>query len=96
MAEPFSEGETGRRIAASAAVAIYLAALQSLQLEGFVQVGSLQVPLGGFEPATIVFLCVLLRLFWTDRLSAVLAVSSAWTLCLSLAFRGLFGIPLPG
>jgi len=89
-------GETSRRLQAIGAVAVYIGALQGLGFETFVPLGSLQIPLGGFEPATIIFLSVLLRLFWTDSLSRIVAVSAGWTLCLSLAFRGLFGIPLPG
>ena len=88
--------ESARRIAAAGAVAVYLGALETLSLEGFVPVFGGQIPIGGFEPATIIFLTALLRLFWTDRLASVLTVSVGWTLCLSFAFRGLFGIPLPG
>ncbi|SHG83284.1 tripartite tricarboxylate transporter TctB family protein [Marivita hallyeonensis] len=90
------DSEIARRIAAAGAVAVYLAALQTLSLEGFVAILGRQIPIGGFEPATIVFLTALLRLFWTDRLAAVVTVSVGWTLCLSFAFRGLFGVPLPG
>ncbi len=90
------DGETGRRLIAIAAIGIYLVALQSLAVEGFVPLGGQQIPVGGFEPATIIFLSVLLRLFWTARLTPVVGVATVWTLCLSLAFRGLFGIPLPG
>lgn len=88
--------ETARRALAASAVAVYLGALQVITLEGFVPLLGRQVPVGGFEPATIIFLSVLLRVFWTERLFPVVAVATGWTLCLSLAFRGLFGIPLPG
>lgn len=88
--------ETARRLAASVAICIYLASLQVLDAEGFIEVFGTQVPLGSFEPSTIILLAALLRLFWTQKLAAVVAVSTVWTLCLSIAFRGLFGIPLPG
>lgn len=90
------DGEAARRTQAAFAVAVYIAALQGLGIEGFLPVFGAQIPFGGFEPVTIVFLSVLLRLFWTERLAATVGVSVGWTLCLSLAFRGLFGIPLPG
>ena len=97
MPEPHRDpGEGMRRLVAIVAVAGYLAALDALRLEGFVPVLGLQVPVGGFEPATILFLLILLRLFWTVRPGPLVAVAVGWTLCLSLAFRGLFGIPLPG
>ena len=89
-------GETARRLTLVGAVGLYLLALDTLALERFVPLWGAQVPLGGFEPATVLFLAVLLRLCWTDRPIAIVSVSVGWTLCLSLAFRGLFGIPLPG
>lgn len=88
--------ESQRRILAALVVAGYLVLLQHLGLEGFVPMFEWQVPMGGFEPATILLLTVLLRLFWTERLLPVIAVAVGWTFCLSLSFRGLFGIPLPG
>ena len=89
-------GEAVRRLTLVGAVGAYIIALDSLELERFVPVLGVQIPVGGFEPVTVLFIAVLLRLSWTDRPAAIVAVSVGWTLCLSLAFRGLFGIPLPG
>ena len=89
-------GEAARRMSLFVAVGLYIFALDAFELERFVAILGAQVPVGGFEPVTVLFLAVLLRLSWTDRAVAIVAVSVGWTLCLSLAFRGLFGIPLPG
>lgn len=85
-----------RRIVLILAVAAYVGALDLLSLEGFVTIAGRAVPVGGFEPATIVFLTLLLRIFWTDRLWHCLAVALGWTAMLVLAFRTLFDLPLPG
>jgi len=91
-----AHGESARRFASVAAITVYLAVLSVLDAESFLPIFGHQIPVGGFEPATAFLLSVLLRLFWTERLAPVVSVSVAWTVCLSLAFRGLFGIPLPG
>ena len=84
------------RLWAIVTIVAYVATLDALALEGFVDLLGFQFPLGSFEPATIVAMSVLLRVFWTDRLFPILVMATGWTLCLSLSFRGLFNIPLPG
>ncbi|KIT17584.1 tripartite tricarboxylate transporter TctB family protein [Jannaschia aquimarina] len=90
------DAERAGRATVLVATLTYVGALDMLSLEGFVPILGAQIPMGGFEPCTILLLTVLLRIFWTERLWACLAVAAGWTLTLSLSFRVLFGIPLPG
>lgn len=88
--------ESRRRAMLIATVVIYVAALDALSFETYVHIGDMQIPFGSFEPVTLVSMAAMLRIFWTRRLTHCVAVAVIWTLCLSLAFRGLFNIPMPG
>lgn len=88
--------EAQRRIVLIVCIVVYIAALDALSFEKYVSVAGHSIPVGSFEPITVVALATMLRFFWTRNIVHCLAVSVVWTLCLSLAFRGLFNIPMPG
>ena len=88
--------EAQRRVLLIVCVVIYIAALDALSFETYLHIAGYSVPVGSFEPVTVVALTAMLRLFWTPRIAHCLAVALIWTLCLGFAFRGLFNIPMPG
>lgn len=88
--------ESQRRIVLIVCIAVYIGALDALSFEKYVNIAGHAVPMGSFEPITVVALTTMLRFFWTRNVVHCLAVAVTWTLCLSLAFRGLFNIPMPG
>tara|TARA_R110002110_G_scaffold30683_20_gene108559 strand:- start:7851 stop:8396 length:546 start_codon:yes stop_codon:yes gene_type:complete len=88
--------ESQRRTLLVLTVIVYVAALDALSFEHYVTFGSLSVPVGSFEPVTIVALTAMLRLFWTPRLAHCVLVSVIWTIVLGFTFRGVFKIPMPG
>ena len=90
-----SVNDGGRRLLLAGLVFLYVAALDLLSFETLVSLPGMRITVGSFEPVTVVALTVLLRLFWTRRLSDCLAVALGWTAFLSLAFRSLFLTPLP-
>lgn len=88
--------ESQRRTLLVLTVIVYVAALDALSFEHYVTFGGLSVPVGSFEPVTIVALTAMLRLFWTPRLAHCVLVSVIWTIVLGFTFRGVFKIPMPG
>lgn len=75
---------------------VYLLAMDAITfgLRGYV--AGIYLVAGAFEIATILCLCVLMKLFWNGPLWIIAAVSVGWTAFLSLAFRNIFLISLPG
>tara|TARA_R110000787_G_scaffold143488_1_gene257201 strand:- start:93088 stop:93633 length:546 start_codon:yes stop_codon:yes gene_type:complete len=96
LVRTFFDPESQRRTMLILTVIVYVAALDTLSFEHYLALGSLSVPVGSFEPVTIVALTAMLRLFWTPRLAHCLLVSLVWTLILAFTFRGVFKIPMPG
>jgi hypothetical protein len=92
----FSALESQRRSVLIVTIIVYIAALDSLSFETYANIAGTSVPLGSFEPITVVALTAMLRFFWTNRLTHCVLVAVFWTLSISLAFRGLFNIPMPG
>lgn len=88
--------ESQRRTVLIVTVVLYVAALDFFSFETYLAFAGVQIPIGSFEPITIVSLTTMLRTFWTPRLMNCVAVAVIWTACLSLAFRWLFNIPMPG
>lgn len=88
--------EAQRRFVLIVCIVVYIAALDALSFEQYIDIAGHAVPVGSFEPVTVVALTTMLRFFWTRNIVHCLAVSVVWSLCLSLAFRGLFNIPMPG
>ena len=78
------------------AVAVYIAALQTLAFQEIFSVFGRSLRLTAFEPATIVTLAVIIHLSWRGPLWITAAVSVGWTIVLSLVFQLVFRIPLPG
>lgn len=75
---------------------VYLLAMDAITfgLRGYV--GGYYLVVGAFEIATILCLCVLMKLFWNGPFWVIVAISVGWTAFLSLAFRNIFLISLPG
>ena len=85
-----------RSLALAGAVAIYISVLHVLAFQTNVTVLGATLKLTAFEPATIVTLCVIMRLSWRGPIWIITLISVAWTLILSLVFQMVFRIPLPG
>lgn len=92
----FTALESQRRIVLIVTIFVYIAALDALSFETYLNIAGTSVPVGSFEPVTIVAMTTMLRFFWTDRLIHCVLVAVFWTLCIAFAFRGLFNIPMPG
>jgi len=75
---------------------IYITALEVLSFETAYQIAGFRYVFGSFELISIIFLTAIFRIFWTSRLWACFAVSTGWIVALSLIFRTVFKIPLPG
>ena len=88
--------ESRRRILLAFTIIVYVAALDVLSFETYLHIADYPVPLGSFEPVTVVALTTMLRLFWTPRLAHCVLVAVVWTAMLSVMFRGVFNIPMPG
>lgn len=79
-----------------AVIFIYLIAMDAITfgLQGYL--GSLYIVVGAFEIATVLCLSVLMKLYWNGPLWIITTVSLVWTTALSLIFRNVFLISLPG
>ena len=85
-----------RSLALAIAVAIYIAALQTLAFQHNISVFGTNLRLTAFEPATIVTLTTIIHLSWRGPFWITASISIVWTLILSLVFQLVFRIPLPG
>ncbi len=85
-----------RSLMLAGAVAIYIAALQSLAFQQHLALFGTNLRLSAFEPATIVTLCTIIHLSWRGPFWITASISIVWTLILSLVFQLVFRIPLPG
>ena len=85
-----------RTLLLAVTVAVYIACLQFLAFQHGFNVGGVHFILSAFEPVTIVAVAVITHLSWRGPLWITVAVSTVWTLILSLVFQKLFNIPLPG
>lgn len=74
----------------------YLVAMDAITfgLRGYV--GDHYLVFGAFEIATILALAVLMKIFWNGPLWIIATVAVLWTGFLSLIFRNVFLISLPG
>ena len=63
-------------------------------LRGYV--GGVYLVVGAFEITTVLCLCAMMMLFWGGRLWIIASVALGWTAFLSLTFRNIFQIALPG
>jgi hypothetical protein len=88
--------EDRRALMLAASVALYIASLQVLAFQVYFSVAGAPLVLSAFEPVTIVATASIIHVFWRGPLWIAVAVSTGWTLALSLAFQTLFAIPLPG
>lgn len=77
-------------------VFVYLLAMNSLSFGFSGHVAGYYLTAGSFEITTILCLCVLMALFWGGPLWTIAVVAVGWTAFLSLSFRNIFHIPLPG
>ncbi len=75
---------------------IYVAAIEILSFEIGYKIAGIHYVFGSFELISIIFLTAIFRIFWTTALWACFSVSFVWILILSLIFRQIFKIPLPG
>ncbi|WP_176847135.1 tripartite tricarboxylate transporter TctB family protein [Roseicitreum antarcticum] len=75
---------------------IYLLAMDAITfgLQGYL--GGLYIVIGAFEIATVLCLSVLMKLYWNGPLWIIATVAVLWTAALSLIFRNVFLISLPG
>lgn len=75
---------------------IYLLAMDSITfgLRGYV--GGVFLVVGAFEITTVLCLCAMMKLFWNGPLWIIAFVSVGWTAFLSVTFRNIFQISLPG
>ncbi|MDZ5696618.1 tripartite tricarboxylate transporter TctB family protein [Chelativorans sp. M5D2P16] len=91
-----SISEVGRTSLLVGIIFLYLLAMNALSfgIQGYV--AGHYVTVGSFEIATVVCLSVLMKLFWNGRLWIIAVVALGWTAFLSLTFRNIFEIPLPG
>lgn len=85
-----------RTLALALCVLIYISALQILTFRTDFALAGFPFVLSAFEPVTIVVLVAIMSLFWRGPLWISLTVSIAWTVFLSLVFRNMFHVPLPG
>ncbi len=85
-----------RTLALAVSVLIYICALQFLSFRQDFVIGSFRFVLSAFEPVTILVLVALMQIFWRGALWKSLVIAVVWTLFLSLVFRNIFHVPLPG
>ncbi len=85
-----------RSLALAVAVAIYIAALQSLAFQQNFNAFGTTLRLSAFEPATILTLSTIIHVSWRGPLWITATVSITWTVILSLVFQLVFRLPLPG
>jgi hypothetical protein len=85
-----------RMLLLTAMIFIYLLAMGNLTfgLRGYV--GDTYMVFGAFEITTILCLCAVMRVFWDGALWKIVAISVCWTTFLSITFRNVFLISLPG
>ena len=75
---------------------VYLLAMDSMTfgLRGYV--AGVFLVVGAFEITTVLCLSAMMMLFWNGRLWIIATVSFGWTAFLSMTFRNIFQIALPG
>ena len=89
-------GTDARSLVLAVAVAIYIAALQSLAFQQNFQLFGANLRLTAFEPCTIIALAAIMHMSWRGPIWITATVSVVWTVVLSLVFQIVFRIPLPG
>lgn len=94
--ETWNTPQDRRTLALALTVGAYILALQVLSFQVYFRIGTLYLTLSAFEPVTTIALASLIHVSWRGPLWITVLVSAVWTLSLSLAFQGLFHIPLPG
>lgn len=88
--------EDRRAMVLAGVVAAYILALQFLAFQIYLKIAGVDIVLSAFEPVTIIALSTIIHFAWRGPLWITVAISSGWTLLLSLVFQKLFQIPLPG
>ncbi len=88
--------DLGRTGVLVAIVIAYIAALQLIHLDRAFTIGRLRIEIGSFEPVSIIVLATIFRIFWTSRLWACVLLSAVWIMLLSIVFRQVMNIPMPG
>lgn len=89
-------GDAGRTVLLVAILVVYVVALEVLAFSTDISVGGFNITVGGFEVVSIIVLSTVFRIFWTDRIWLCAAVAAGWIIVLSLTFKNVFEIPLPG
>ena len=74
---------------------VYVSALEVLEFNSDVELGSLSMQITAFEPISIIVIATILRIFWTPKLWPCLLVAILWISFLSFAFQSLMKIPMP-
>ncbi len=89
-------GDTARTLLLIGVLFVYLLAMGSFPfgLRGYV--GGVYLVVGAFEITTILCLSAMMMLFWNGRLWVIATISITWTAFLSIVFRNIFQIALPG
>lgn len=77
-------------------VGLYIAGLQVLAFRFDIVAGGFRYTLSAFEPVTIVALTAIVAASWRGPLWITVAITTVWTVTLSLVFQKIFNIPLPG
>ena len=85
-----------RSLLLACAVAIYIAALQTLAFQQNYNVFGTNLRLTAFEPTTILTLATIIHVSWRGPFWITASVSIVWTSILSLVFQLVFRIPLTG
>ncbi len=88
--------EYGRAFVLAVIIAIYIAALQFLAFQSYLNFGAFNFTISAFEPTTIVALATLIHISWRGPIWITILISVVWTMLLSLVFQKVFSIPLPG
>lgn len=85
-----------RMLLLTAMIFFYLLAMDNLAfgLRGYL--GDTYMVFGAFEISTILCLCAVMRVFWDGALWKIVVISVVWTTFLSITFRNVFLISLPG
>lgn len=91
-----TQGDALRTVMLIGVLFVYLLAMGSITfgLRGYV--GGVYLVVGAFEITTILCLSALMRLFWNGPLWIIASVAIGWTAFLSVTFRNIFQISLPG
>ena len=88
--------EYGRAFVLAVIIAVYIAALQFLAFQSYLNLGGFSFTLSAFEPTTIIALATLIHISWRGPIWITILTSVIWTMLLSVVFQKVFSIPLPG